>query len=149
MQHSFKSSLNKGQVGEEFLLKHWPELKRLSGRDADFELPDGRTLELKTDYYCMDKTQNLFIEKISNASKQSPGGPWQAASKQITLFAYLYIKNGVLWLFDTDKLVTFLESTYYPESEIRNKNYITIGMKVPRADVAHIATIKEFSNGNK
>lgn len=149
MLHNFKSSLNKGQVGEEYLLKHWPELKRLDGLNADFALPDGRTLELKTDYYCITKTGNLFIERISNANKQSPGGPWQAASKGIDLFAYLYLKNGTLWLFDTAKLVKFLDGAVYPESEIKNKNYVTIGMKVPRADVAHIATIKEFESGNK
>lgn len=149
MQHNFKTSLNKGQVGEEFLLKNWPELKRLDGRNADFEFPDGKTLELKTDYYCMTKTDNLFIECISNNTKNTPGGPWQAASKNIDFFAYLYIKNSVVLLFDTRALIDFLDKAAYPERRIPNKGYVTIGFLVPRSDVEHLAQKWEAPSGDK
>lgn len=148
MQHNFKTSLSKGKVGEAFLLEKWPELTLLDGLNADFKLPDGRTLELKTDYYNMDETANFFIERISNSNKQSPGGPWQAASKGIDLFAYLYIKNKMLFIFDTIKLVAFLESQSFSLSDVKNKNYITRGIKVPRAQLNHLAEVRDFSNGN-
>lgn len=144
--HNFSSSLKKGQIGEEFLLTKWPELQRLDGYVHDFKLSTGETLELKTDSYDHSKTKNFFFERWSNAAKHKPGGPYQALKNGTDLFAYLFMQNGFLYLFDTKKLVDTLEPIVADLKliDISNKTWTTQGYKVPRALLKEIYEFRVF-----
>lgn len=140
--HDFKSSLKKGQVGELLLLNATPGLVRLDGRKSDFITKDGISLELKTDSYDMASTPNFFIELVSDLAREKPGGPRQAQLHGSILWCYLYVKNLVLFTFNTDELVNWLDvhdKNYLP-SRIPNKTWTTLGIKVPRIDLKHLYT---------
>lgn len=135
--HDFKESLKRGQDGETELLKLWPELIAADGRKHDFTLPNGDTVELKTDYYDADKTPNFFMERWSNWADKKPGGVWQSSA---TYFAYYFIKNGLLFVFKTNALREFMDGQKYGGISVRNKGWTTVGYRVPRAQVMHLTT---------
>jgi hypothetical protein len=135
MSHNFKKSLAIGHQGEQAFMLLWPDLKRTDGRTHDFVLPDGSTLELKTDQYDMHSTTNFFIERWSDIHTQKPGGPWQSKA---TLFAYYFIKNGTAFIFNTAQLVEYLNTQEYRPINIANKSWTTVGYKVSRASLEHL-----------
>jgi hypothetical protein len=140
--HDFKTSLKKGQVGEELLLKAFPNLTKLDGRRSDFISDRGDRWELKTDSYDMEVTANFFIELLSDLAREKPGGPRQALSHGSNVWCYLFVKNMVLFTFNTAELVAWLdvnENNYIP-SRIPNKNWTTVGIKVPRIVLKHLYT---------
>jgi hypothetical protein len=140
--HNFQASLKKGQVGEELLLKAFPNLTKLDGRKSDFVSDRGDRWELKTDSYDMLATPNFFIELLSDLAREKPGGPRQAMEHGSTVWCYLFIKNSVLFTFNTAELVAWLDvhdKNYIP-SRIPNKTWTTIGIKVPRIDLKHLYT---------
>lgn len=136
---SFKTSLRAGALGEViFYQGHCGDLKRIDGLKGDFEFLHGdlagQKLELKTDYYDMNKTPNLFIERYSDRVKQTPGGPWQALSHGCEWFSYFFVTNFTCFLFNTQALVDRLEHllpTLQPV-EVKNTSWVTEGYRVPR-----------------
>lgn len=132
----FEDQLREGQAGEDlFFSLNEPKLKRLDGILADFELLDGRKLELKSDYYDETRTENFFFERWSDDVAKKDGGPWQALNNGAELFCYFYVKNKKLYVFNTEKLVEFLNNAVgqYELIGIPNKTWITSGYKVPRS----------------
>ncbi len=129
-----------GQAGEELFHKHRPELQRTDGRRHDFICPDGTTLELKCDSYDMNKTSNFFIEVWSNYESGRPGGPLQAQNNGTTKWVYMFPKNMTYFEFNTNALVAWLETdgAAYDLIEIKNPRYTTMGIKAPRAVLAHL-----------
>lgn len=132
----FAHSLEQGKAGETaFLNKFKDKLVRLDGFKADFMFGD-KKVELKTDYYDSTKTQNFFIERWSDKKNKKAGGPWQAANNKSDYYCYFFIKNDLLYSFDTKKLVDALEELIlfgnYEETEILNTEWITTGYKIPR-----------------
>lgn len=150
MYHSFKGSLAKGQKGEELLLEVWPGLTRLDGRKHDFVTEDGETLELKTDSYSVDKTQNFFIELVSSIQGFKVGGPAQALKNGTTYWVYLYSTSKVMYVFETEKLVKEINKLLLTERVelclIPNRTWTTIGAKIPRRLLSHIYTERRFDN---
>lgn len=148
MYHNFKSSLSKGQAGEELLLTLWPGLIKLDGRRSDFKTSEGETVELKTDSYTVEKTANFFIELMSDIMKLKVGGPGQALKNGTTYFAYMYPASRVLYVFETTKLVKAMERLLISEQLvpclIRNKSWVTLGVKVPRTLLKDIYTERKF-----
>lgn len=71
----FENALKEGEKGAE-LFHHLfsDKLKRLAGRAVDFELSDGRTVELQSDYYNSDKTANFFFTRFANLANKTNGG---------------------------------------------------------------------------
>lgn len=137
---SFKDQLELGARGEaEFLTAH-PKLERLDGRNADFKLPDGRLLELKSDSYNPAATPNFFMERFSSFDQGTPGGPWQALSKNIDLFVYRFAMTGEEFWFETSKLVEHLERSkaLYRSAMIPNKGWQAMGYLVPRASLSSL-----------
>ncbi len=131
----FENSLKEGQKGEELFLNIFKDrLVRLDGKNADFKLLDGRTVELKSDYYDNNKTSNFFFERYSDKDRLTNGGPWQALDKNIDLFVYWFPKNKTIYVFNTKKLVEKLNSIVesYELVDIPNKSWITSGYKIPR-----------------
>jgi len=145
--HNFQESLAKGQKAEAEWIRLFNEthpgytISRADGRGHDFVVhsPLGEfTLELKVDSYSMLKTENLFMERYSVFEKLSLGGPWQAQSKSVDLFCYYFSTEQVMLTFNTNKLVTALDSMQLNEKKlvpIFNRGYTTKGWKVPRKDL--------------
>jgi hypothetical protein len=141
-KYGWKASLEKGVQGELKLVEMWPELTRLAGKAADFLLPDGTAVELKTDSYDMNETSNYFIERYSDVDKGKIGGPWQAFGRGATLFAYMYSKNAVVHVFKTTDVMKAVEAmekagTLKPV-QIHNRSHVTVGYKVPRVALEHL-----------
>lgn len=145
MTFAFKAQLRAGQIGE-VLFEHANKdnLLKLDGFQSDFIFkPTGEGLELKTDYYSMDKTPNFFFERYSDKAKQSPGGPWQAKEHGSGLFVYFFVPSLTYFTFNTDQLIGRLE-VLLPELDpwdVQNKSHTTVGYRVAREGVADIAKV--------
>lgn len=150
--HNFKTSLAKGQVGEAAFLKLWPTpLERLDGRKHDFKLiGTNSTLELKTDSYDATKTENFFMELYSDIDRGKVGGPWQALKNGTTYWCYFFPTNGLVYEFETAKLAEWLDFNWkdYDVCNIRNRTWITVGIKVPRKTLEHLYKVHAFSLEN-
>lgn len=147
MIHDFKTSLAKGAAGEVLLMEAWPGLERLDGRKSDFlVLATGEQLELKSDQYDMDKTENFFIEVWSDRERLKVGGPRQALSHGSSIWVYMFPKNRTMFVFDTGALVSWLAENVavYPLINIPNRTWITAGIKVPREVLKHLYQQRTF-----
>jgi hypothetical protein len=137
-QYSFKKQLSIGKQAEESFLQRYPNLVKLDGTGADFKLPTGQLLELKTDSRPSTKTGNLFIERYSSSLKKSPGGPWKSLADGVEVFVYCF--SDLVFCFNVNQLVNFLEAnlTNFQSRSINNGNYNTFGYLVPIENVAHL-----------
>lgn len=135
----FKEQLKVGSRGEELFLKYYPEKIYIHPeRDGDFITEDGKKIELKTDDYNMDKTDNFFIERYSDLNKKSPGSVWQAKGHHCDIFVYYFVRHNTWFIFkDLDKLINRLEELTKGKGMvyIRNKAWTTAGYKVKRDDL--------------
>lgn len=141
MVFDFKEQLTIGAAGEEAFRKLYPKLEKADGIKFDFAF-NGKTVELKTDTYAMNKTQNFFMEKYSSIESKKLGGPWRAAKDKVNYFVYMYSKDQKCFWFDSIKLADFLD-IYVKEkkprqSEVVNTSWTAMGYLVPRKDVAHL-----------
>lgn len=128
----FHETLKVGKQGEDLFHKLNPSLKREDGLIFDFKNEKDKTIELKSDYYDMNKTKNFFIERYSYQNKN--GSPWQAMLNKVDYFAYFYVKNKICYVFDTVKMVKELDGIIPSLEKIKigNDGYETIGYKIPR-----------------
>lgn len=148
---SFQSSLRTGAIGETlFYQAHCGDLKRIDGMKGDFEFLHGprmgEKLELKTDFYDLNKTPNFFFERWSDRDAKTPGGPWQSLQHGCRWFSYFFVSNFIHFDFETLKLVSVLETiipTMKPV-QVRNSGWITEGYRVPREMLVDIATPVEL-----
>lgn len=146
--HYFKKSLEIGKAGEAALQKLWPDLVPLDGRGADFFLSStGETVEVKTDSYSMAATSNFFIELMRDVEKERIGGPAQALMHGSSLWVYWFIKDKVAFVFETRDLVAWLKENYtkYPQRNIKNMGWTTVGILVPREDLKALYTRRELN----
>lgn len=134
----FKESLKEGQKGEELFHKLFPsKLIKTSGYNEDFLIEiDDKTyrMELKSDYYDLDRFPNYFMERYSDKSIKSPGGPWQALSKGVDFYVYFFPKNKQWFVFKTSLLVEKLNKIVNEKNliDIPNNGYTTQGYKINR-----------------
>lgn len=150
-QHNFQTSLAKGKAGEALILKLWPELMATDGRKGDFLLgADKLKVEVKSDSYGLHGSPNFFFERYSNASKGSPGGPWQALAHGCNLFVYFYPSDRVAFIFDTVIVVNLLNQliTSLQPVEVQNRGYTTIGFKVPRSELEGLYILQKFAGSH-
>lgn len=149
--HKFHDSLKVGKAGEAALQKLWPELTPLGGKGSDFILPDGTRVEVKSDSYDMNATGNMFIELLSDLDRVKVGGPRQAALHGSTLWVYWFPKNKVAYVFKTEDMVQWLRDNenFYAPIYIKNIRWTTVGIKVPRVTLRHMAEIKDWSTPNE
>lgn len=138
----FKNDLARGQDGDSLFQKRYPQLIKLDGRSADFEMPDGLLVELKTDFYV--SSPNFFMELYSDRDKKTEGGPFQALSKNIAYYVYWFrnAENEEYW-FRTGDLVAYLKANYskYQQREVRNSTWITVGLLVPKNELIQLAIL--------
>ncbi|MDD4804646.1 MAG: hypothetical protein PHN69_05685 [Candidatus Pacebacteria bacterium] len=131
--HDFNSSNSKGNLGELRFLKTHPEWTKIGDgyTVADFKCGD-TTLELKTDFYSMDKTPNFFMEYISNGNTGTIGGPFRDTS--INYFVYYYYNDNMAYWFNTKELVDKIKSIYHKSDlvPVKNPYFTSYGFKVNR-----------------
>lgn len=137
----FESCLSAGQEGERLFKQERPYLISIDGKSGDFLL-NGSRVELKSDYYDENKTENFFIERWSSTEKKSPGGPWQASSHNCEYFVYYFTKSGNAYWFKTQDLIE-VNYTKYKIMDVPNRGYITSGYLVPRSSLDKICLFKE------
>ncbi len=146
---SFQASLSLGALGETLYFQaNCGDLKKIDGMNGDFIWSStGEKVELKSDYYKMEKTPNFFIERYSDKEKKTPGGPWRALQDGSTIFVYFYIQNLTYFTFRCEELCAFLTEQMLKEKctpcDVVNKSWTTLGYRVPRTAVEHLAT-KEY-----
>ena len=146
----FNSQLQVGNIGEQFFLDNYPAtLEKFSGRECDFKLVEtGGLIEVKTDTYDAEKTENFFFERWSNQEKKTPGGPWRAKKDKIDIFCYLFINNKLCYEFGNMRgLVKRLNWLIkkIPPTEVKNRGFVTIGYKVPRKDLEGLYHLWDFN----
>ena len=141
MKHSFSKSLEVGKAGELAFMELWPGLERLDGRTHDFFSPSsGKTIELKTDSYDMNKTANFFIELWSDLEQEKVGGPWQARKNATDLWIYYFRQNQTAFEFNVAELAEWTDKNHaaYKPVHIFNPSWVTAGIKVPREALAFL-----------
>jgi hypothetical protein len=144
---NFADQLRIGDIGEADFVTVYKSLKPVKperSRIVDFILKNGKTVELKTDSYDMERTPNMFMEHETVTSKRTIlGGPWRSLDHKIDFFVYYYIKNKTFFWFKPKPLCETIEN-YIKENDvksiaIRNKNrddkgeFKSFGYKIPRA----------------
>jgi hypothetical protein len=138
---SFTTSLRFGDAGEAIWYQAHPGLSRIDGLKGDFLDANGEKWELKTDLWSMEKTPNFFIERYSDMARKTPGGPYQALVHGCRYFCYFYIASLTYFKFDCAELVATLDEVLpkLTPTEVQNKGYTTMGYRVPRDLLTHLA----------
>lgn len=133
--YGFKEQLGLGDESEVLFVQtfalQYPGIKKATTRKYDFDSDSGK-LELKTDRYDVNRTENVFIERWSVLEQAKPGGPYQALTNGADHFIYWF--HGQDWCLDCDDLkalIAILDSMHYPMIQVKNKGYVGGGYKVP------------------
>ena len=142
---SFKAQLAVGTRGEELFLDNYPtKLEIHPDRDGDFICTEtGRKIELKTDTYNIEKTDNFFIERWSSvySEPKKPGGVWQAVGHGCEIFCYYFVRHNIWFQFeDLEALCGRLNELTEGKGlvYIKNNGWTTAGYKVKRSDLADL-----------
>ncbi|OHD41428.1 MAG: hypothetical protein A2086_06545 [Spirochaetes bacterium GWD1_27_9] len=134
----FNEQLPIGKTGELIFSQIYKNLNIKLSEDKrwDFELGDKIKIELKTDTYNMEATENFFMELYSDSDKGTLGGPWRALSDGVEYFVYFYISNGTFFWFKTQELCNALENIIAQFNlklkAISNKGWTTQGYLINR-----------------
>lgn len=147
----FKEQLAYGlQAQQDFFDIYHRPLIEANTRAYDFKVvATGEKLELKTDDWDHDKTENFFFERYSVWEKESPGGPWQSRRKRVDVFIYYFARNQIYYEFcDIKLLCKELERIIRREKLrlvlIKNQGYYTAGYKVKREWVLDLCDVYEY-----
>ncbi len=136
----FKKQLSVGSTGENLFLKYYKDgASKADGRIFDL-LYKGKTVELKTDTYPMQKTENYFMERYGSIEDKKEGGPWRAANDKVDYFVYFYLANKTFFWFESEPLVKFL-NVHTPTLKcktVANRGYTTMGFPVKRVSLDHL-----------
>lgn len=129
----FKEQLAVGNNGEQDFLNYYKDAKKATVRAHDFDLND-KKVELKTDSYSFERTDNFFIERYSDYTNMKDGSVWQ--SSHCDFFVYYYIQEKTFFWFDTKSFKDFLDEYIKDKSYvlIRNKGWTALGYKIKRED---------------
>lgn len=141
--HRWQQCLDRGKLGEAFLLKFYEADANPNSIDAyDGKLDTGCPVEFKTDFKA--KPRNLFFERYKNVNKRCSGpydgGPF-AARGSATFFVYFFPDTGEIYWFPTGLLADKLEAAQdvLPVRRASNQNYDTEGFVVSIAGIRHLA----------
>ena len=144
----WKDQLEVGSRGEELLMEHYPTpLVIYAAHRADFRrLSDGKLVELKTDTYSLEKTENIFAERWGNIEEKKPGGPWRARKDRVGVFIYYFSGHNVWLEWDTKELCKLLDKLTKKSKlvYIKSSGWCVAGYKVAIRDVLSIAKVHAF-----
>lgn len=146
---SFQAQLEVGNRAEELFMDYYPrKLEIFPGKEYDFTVKSSREkLELKTDTYNINKSENFFMERYSCIDRKTPGGPWRAKKDKIDIFCYFFARHNVWFEFrDIPALIKRLDTLTKGKGlvYIKNRGWITGGYKVKRSDLEDLYNIWEF-----
>jgi hypothetical protein len=153
MAADFEKDLDRGKKGENLLIAHYYEPLIASTDYAyDFRTINSKLkVELKSDYWDMNNTENFFFERWSDVGRQTLGGPWRAVHSKVDRFVYLFVKNQTFYEFTNIRaLCARIEMGITPKMihHVKNKNWITEGFLIPRETVEDLCTVWRW-NGDK
>lgn len=146
---SFNEQLEIGDVGEKHFKEHYANLGPVKSDkyEVDFFLKNGKSVELKTDSYDMEATDNFFMEMISDINSGKLGGVFRAKQDNVDLFVYYFLKNKTFFWFDVNKLHQRVEdlilTNKYKIKSIKNRRWTTQGYALPRSKFEDIIAIKQ------
>jgi len=135
-----------GDVGEQAFIKAYSNLGPVKSKDRafDFHLKDGKTVELKSDSYAMEDTENFFMEISAHGGL---GGPYRALNDNVDFFIYYFLKNKTFFWFDTKKLCAKLDELIltkkYKIKSIRSTSWVVEGYTIPRSDLECVLQRKD------
>lgn len=140
----FKTDLAVGHIGEERFCALYPEFKRTDGFGPDvISQKNGETVEIKFERRSTKETPNFFIERISNESKSSPGGPWQSTAD----YFCFWFSDDQHFIFKTSELRKLaeakIEGLKLKAFSVQNTGYKTLGYPMPRQWFEEIRLIYE------
>ena len=170
-KYDFRFDLKFGEAREaEFMSFFGDNMTKGDGRTKDIILKDGDALELKSERYTswnepkdMDKanypkirkTKYLFVEfKCSNGKEV---GPYKAHKDGVKFYAHFFM-DGILYLFETEKLINWLKTTdltKYKTFDVTNNGatgkWTCTGYLIDNWDVKHLCHVppKGIYNYNK
>jgi len=148
---TWKEQLAVGDRGEELVMQYYPEaLTVYPEHKADFRrVSDGKLVELKTDTYSLEKTDNCFFERWGDVEKKAPGGPWRARRDRVPVFIYYFVRHNVWLEWDTKKLCTRLDRLTKKQGliYIKSNGWVVQGYKVPIQAVLDLADVYTFEHG--
>jgi len=143
IEYDFEEQLKKGKEKELFLdnyFSQWYSISGVSrlhekaGIDRIFHDNGGRvfTVEYKSDNIT-HKTGNFFVETLSVKEENKLG--W-AYTSQSQLILYFVPEWKTVYVIDTVRLKKLLLSwiKIYPEKNVSNKGYTTVGIPVPKSE---------------
>lgn len=137
----FQERLKFGNQNEQLFMSIYRQpLQLIKEHYADFRLEDGTIVELKSDSYDHDKTENFFIERYSSIESQKPGSFWQSEPKGVGLFIYFFPSNNCYYEFrDLPKVISKLDDIIkegkIKPTKVFNKGWTGLGYKIPRKDL--------------
>lgn len=140
---NFIKDLQKGKLGESHFIRDYPNYRK--GGEGyclhDFVCQvDGHTVELKTDFYDMDKTPNFFLERYSNYKKKTNGGPWRRGAE---FFVYYFISHEEYFWFKRQEMLELLNDIKLGKLvRVPNGKYDTMGYKIERELLEEIRIIR-------
>lgn len=144
---SFQKQLKFGKNGESLFCEyyHKENAKNVNCREFDCYINGNEKCEIKTDSYSMDKTENMFIEKIGNDQNNKPGGPFLSVLHDIKYFVYYYINDNTFFWFKPQDLVDYIDKNMHKlkEKKIFNYGYSSIGYLIKRDDISHLIIRKD------
>lgn len=133
MRNFFESSLSAGHAGELRFMQLVPhlDLKRTDGLAEDFIMPNGETLELKTERRSTAQTLNLAIELASSPGK--PGALQRAINDNVTYIVYLFA-DDVYFVYKPAQLLeaALAQKSQYRTVYVNNGNYDSEVLLLPR-----------------
>ena len=146
----FKAQMAIGDKGEKDFLEQYKSLapkKSVEDKTCDFILGNGKRVELKSDSYTMEETENFFMEIYGCITTSKLGGPLRARQDKVDYFVYYFPKNRTFFWFRTDELCERLEAIIltnkYKQKSIRNKGWSAIGYAIPRAEFTDLEMKKD------
>lgn len=148
---NFNDQRRIGDIGESDFVKVYENLKPKKSEanfQIDFTLSNGKTVELKTDSYDMERTPNFFMEQMTISGKNSNlGGPWRAKEHKLDYFVYYFLKNKSFFWYEPKPLCKFLDKFVeeyklkpisIPNKDSRGNYYEALGFKIPRDSIIHL-----------
>ena len=141
----FKAQMAIGNKGEQDFLTQYKSLGPVKSEDDktfDFRLGNGKKVELKSDSYSMEETENFFMEVCGCITTAKLGGPLRAKQDKVDYFVYYFPRNKTFFWFRTDELCERLEliilTKKYKAKDIKNKGWTAIGYAIPRSEFADL-----------
>jgi hypothetical protein len=120
-----------------FKTKSKKPIQYLGGKDEPDFIVGNDKVELKSDFH--KDSNNVFVEIIANTYKNTDGGPYQSLKYGTKFFLNWFpLDNGEnLFVFNNSEFCSWLDlnKDKYRECKIKNKNYYTIGILIPKDEL--------------